>query len=334
MGYTAANACLRAVAQCDPIWVSTVKAFPTVALFGPVVLLRLMRRTEMLPPRRALLALTVTAVICQLFGNVVFQWALGVIGMALAVPLTLGTMIFGAALMGRIFLHEAVTFLMACSLVILVTAVGVLSAGAGDVAAVSRTALEKGPARSSASDMFDAPQATPLRVGHVMLGVGAACGSGVAYALLGVVIRSVVTNRMSVLMTLVMVTLVGVLTLGPASLGTLGLSGITSTAPDDFGFMMLAGIFNAVAFLALTKALQLVPVVYVNALNATQATMGALAGVWIFAEPSSWWLWLGVALTAVGLLLMRRPRRVPLPTARTEAADVSTAAAAPCGSDA
>jgi drug/metabolite transporter (DMT)-like permease len=164
-----------------------------------------------------------------------------------------------------------------------------------------------------------------------MLGVGAACGSGVAYALLGVVIRSVVTNRMSVLMTLVLVTLVGVLTLGPLSLGTLGLSGILSTEPEDFGFMMLAGVFNAVAFLALTKALQLVPVVYVNALNATQATMGALAGVMIFAEPSSWWLWLGVALTAVGLLLMRRPRRVPLNTVRTE---LTSAAAAPCGADA
>ena len=62
--------------------------------------------------------------------------------------------------------------------------------------------------------------------------------------------------------------------------------------------MILAGLFNAVAFLALTKSLQLVPVVYFNALNATQAAMGALAGIMLFAEPSTWLLWLGVAMTA------------------------------------
>ena len=79
-----------------------------------------------------------------------------------------------------------------------------------------------------------------------------------------------------------------------------------ATAPSDFWMMLLAGFFNAVAFLALTKSLQLAPLAYVNALNATQATMAAVAGVLIFAERSSPALWFGVALTAVGLLLMQR----------------------------
>jgi drug/metabolite transporter, DME family len=142
--------------------------------------------------------------------------------------------------------------------------------------------------------------------------VGAACSSGIAYALLGVVIRYAVTDKISILLTLVSVTLTGVITLGGVAFGRIGISGMLATVPSDFRMMLLAGFFNAMAFLALTKSLQLVPLVYVNALNATQATMAAVAGVLIFAERSSPALWFGIALTAVGLLLMQR-RKAPLP---------------------
>ena len=50
---------------------------------------------------------------------------------------------------------------------------------------------------------------------RVAAGVAAACVSGVAYALLGVVIRSVVTERISLSMTMVTVTLTGVVGLAP-----------------------------------------------------------------------------------------------------------------------
>ena len=50
--------------------------------------------------------------------------------------------------------------------------------------------------------------------------------------------------------------------------------------------MLAAGVCNTVAFIALTKSLQLTSIVYVNSLNATQATMAAIAGVFIFGEDS------------------------------------------------
>ena len=132
IGYTAANACLRAVADCDPVWVSCVKAFPTVVLFGPFLLVRLLKGLETFPHWQPMQALIVASLVCQLLGNVVFQWSLGVIGMALAVPLTLGAMIVGAAVMGRLILHEPVTITMAVSILILLSAVFVLSLGAGE----------------------------------------------------------------------------------------------------------------------------------------------------------------------------------------------------------
>jgi drug/metabolite transporter (DMT)-like permease len=82
-----------------------------------------------------------------------------------------------------------------------------------------------------------------------------------------------------------------------------------NTDLHDLDIMLRAGICNALAFLALTKALQLTSVVYFNALNATQATMAAIAGVLLFGEPLSPALATGIALTIAGLLLVRsRPR--------------------------
>jgi drug/metabolite transporter (DMT)-like permease len=68
--------------------------------------------------------------------------------------------------------------------------------------------------------------------------------------------------------------------------------------------MLGAGLCNTVAFISLTKSLQLTSVVWVNALSATQATLAALAGVLIFQEALSSYLALGVGLTVAGLLVL------------------------------
>jgi drug/metabolite transporter (DMT)-like permease len=255
-------------------------------------------------------ALVAVSIICQLFGNVVFQWSLGIVGMALAVPLTLGMMIVAGAMMGRVFLHESVTIPMAISTAVLILAMCVLSLGA-----------------SEASQTM-AREASGSSVWLVLAGVGAALGSGIAYALLGVVIRYAVTDRISILLTLVSVTLTGVVVLGAASFVRIGWRGMLATAPRDWAVMLLAGFFNAVAFLALTRSLQLVPVVYVNALNATQATMAAVTGVLLFAERSSWALWCGVGLTGIGLIFMQkrlvRPRVVRQDAERGTVSDPAT----------
>ncbi len=290
LGYTAANACLRAVSDCDAVWVSCVKAFPTVALLGPVLAVRLVRRVEWLPPPRQMLVLVAVAIQAQLCGNVLFQWSLGVVGMALAVPLALGTMILSGAALGRIVLHEPVTPRMALAMIALIGAIIVLSLGASEAARVITRA-----------DRVRSPQL-------VAAGVAAACLSGVAYALLSAAIRYAVRAALSIPMALVTVTLTGVISLGAVSWVRLGLPGLLETARGDFGIMLLAGLFNAAAFLALAKSLQLIPLVRVNALNATQATMAAVTGVVVFAERSSPTLWFGVALTALGLVMMRRER--------------------------
>jgi drug/metabolite transporter (DMT)-like permease len=300
IGYTAANTCLRAASDYDPIWVSAVKAVPTILFVGPWVLLLAARGRTVLPQTQVVVKLILAGLVGQLGGNVLFQWSLGVIGMALTVPLALGTIILGGALLGRVFLGEPLTIKTLISTLVLIVAIFVLSLGADDA---HRSVV--GPDVS-------------LDPWKLTRGVAAAAASGLAYSILGVVIRYGVTGRTTVSMTLCIISIVGIVSLGTGSLWRIGWEGMLATDGWDFQIMLLAGLFNAAAFLAITRAFQLASVVYVNALNTTQAAMAAVAGVFFFQESLSAELGLGILLTITGLLLMRNGRRSKPPRSSSD----------------
>lgn len=290
--YTAANAFLRSVKDCDPVWVSAVKAVPTVIFMAPWVAVLVWRSHRLYSSWQTLAGLAAAGLVGQLVGNVAFQWSLTRIGIALTVPLTLGGMIVSATILGRIFLYEPVTPRAAVSITILLAAICVLSLGASD-----------------AQQSVAKQDATLLQLAA---GAGAAILCGLVYSVLNVVIRYAVVRGTPLPTTLLTVSLMGMLSLGLVSWLRIGQAGMMATRPTDLALMLLAGVCNAAAFLALTKSLQLTSVVYVNALNATQATLAAIAGVAIFREAASPWLLLGIFLTVVGLGLMTTTRqRIP-----------------------
>jgi drug/metabolite transporter, DME family len=292
LGYTAANICLKAVSHCDPIWVSCVKAVPTVLLVGPWVLARGSKGERIIPPPHVFVAIILAGVFGQLVGNVAFQWSLGIVGLALEVPLTLGAMIVTGPLLGRIVLREPIVPRAALSMLLLIVAVAVLSLGAQSAPVMTHQARVP-------------THGTLLLAG----GIAAACLSGFAYAVLGVVIRYSVREHASLSTTLVTVGLVGIVGLGSLSWVRVGPDEIWATPWQDLEMMLLAGVCNAAAFLTLSKTLQLVPIVYVNALNASQAAMAFLAGALLFWEPITVPMIAGLLLTVVGLVLMRGGRQ-------------------------
>jgi drug/metabolite transporter (DMT)-like permease len=279
--YTCANAFLRAVHHCDPTWVSAIRAVPTVLIMSPVMGLMAARGQRVLPRPRVMLAVLAGGLVGQLVGNISFQWSLGEIGVALAVPLTLGGMIVSAAILGRTVLLEPITPRAALSLAILLTAIFVLSLGADDARRSVATSAA-GPWRLAA-------------------GVAAACLAGVAYSVLNVILRHCTTRGAPLPATLLIVSLAGSISLSALAWMRIGPQGILATTPSQLAIMLAAGVCNTVGFTALTKSLQLTNVVYVNALNATQATLAALAGVLLFQEALSPWLAAGVLLTIAGL---------------------------------
>lgn len=164
-----------------------------------------------------------------------------------------------------------------------------------------------------------------------MWAVLAACLSGFSYGLCGVVIRRCVTNRMSIAATLLPLSATGVIGLGATSVALLGPREVLTTAPGDLLAMVLAGLFNAVAFFAISAAYKRLSVVNVNLINASQCAMAAAAGVVLFSEPLTLSLGVGTLLTLLGLAIMasRRPTSpppvtTPLPEASGTEAEDST----------
>ena len=201
LAYSCSNVCLRWLAQCDPLLVSCIKAVPTLLFATALVLIGVSRGTTRWPRMPAFLGLAAVGVLAQLGGNGLFQWSMGEVGLALTVPLCAGTMIIAATILGRVWLGEGVTPRSAIALTILISAIGVLSLGA-----------ER------------APQLAELATADASISVGvrAACLSGVAYAILNVTIRRVVTGAMQMPVVLATVSSVGVVSLGLAGIARVG----------------------------------------------------------------------------------------------------------------
>ena len=136
-------------------------------------------------------------------------------------------------------------------------------------------------------------------------GIGAACLAGLAYSLANVVIRKAFAEQMPVATALSIMSVTGVVLLGGLSLrhgsGTLAAIGM-----ENLGAVALAGVFNAVAFYSIARALQLLSVIQANLICASQVAMSVACGMIFFGEPAGILQFCGIGLTIVGLLTMRR----------------------------
>lgn len=265
---------------------------------GSMIIWQRLRHACPLPGLRTLAALVVIGAMAQLGGNVGYQISLGIIGLALGTALTFGALIVGGAVVGWFWLGEHVSPRSAAAMALLIGAIALLclAAPAAQVSVATSTSL-----------------------GLLMAGVGGACASGLAYSLLGAMIRRLARTETPLPVTLFMISGCGFIGLGLFSFYRLGWSGISSTSWTDFRTMCGAGLFNAVAFVSLSKALERAPVVQVNAVNASQIAMAGLAGVIFFGEPASWPLVAGAILTVIGLALVQRSPAAEEPDAAVTA---------------
>ncbi|MCA9193821.1 MAG: DMT family transporter [Planctomycetales bacterium] len=286
--YTIANICLRQVVEVDPVWVSTIKALPTLVAALPLVALRALRNQSIFPDRSHVKWLVITGVCAQIFGNVTFQWSLSILGLAISVPMILGSMLIGGAIVGRVVLHEPVRHTTVVAIVFLLAGAVLLTRGA----------------QSTVSSQYE------LTFALVLLAAAGNIAAGIAYAFLGTVMRRSMQAGIPLVSTLLVLSTVGTILLSSWSVCRLGVNLLAVTSQTQFQTMLWAGIFNAVAFFLLAKALQHIPVLMVQILNASQAAMAAAAGWMLFDERLSAYVQAGLGVTAFGLILAGvRPRR-------------------------
>ncbi|MCA8984349.1 MAG: DMT family transporter [Planctomycetaceae bacterium] len=288
IGYTLANMALRQSARPGDfdwsIWVTAHKAVPATLLTWGLVCRNLLKRETALPSPRVMVPLTIAGLIMQFAGNLSFQYALGLIGLAMSVPITFALLLLSGAITSRAMLGEPITNRSALALTTLILAVAMLSVGAGDA---SRSVLQE------------------ATLTEISLGVFMAMLAGAGYGVSGVVIRRYV-RELPISATLVVFSTVGVVAIGALAVWRVPWEVLASTTLEETLVMQLAGIFNAVAFYCIGVSFRYLNVNQVNMINTTQIAMATLVGVIWFAEPLTPWLSLGVLLTIAGLYLMDR----------------------------
>ncbi len=292
--YTAANIALREAATDNnvdwAIWISALKSIPATLVAWGLVIYRGSQGLPSLPPRRLFLPLILTGLVMQFGGNVMLQWSFSMGGLALSVPLCFATLLATGALLGRIFLNEAITPRMFVSMIVLTAAIVVLSLGA----------------HQAEESVYEHMEHHTNSMATVALTIFVACFSGCAYGVGGAVIRGSVREKLSISATLVLISTTGFVALTGTALYRLGLSVIWETTAWQYLVMLIAGLMNAVAFFSIGAAMKYLTVTRVNLLNASQTAMAAFAGVLCFGEELTVWLLTGTALTIGGLFLMEK----------------------------
>jgi len=274
--------------ECDPFWVISGRELVATMLVGPWVAYRALRGWPTLPRGRTLRNILLVGVLIQVAGNVSFQWALGIVGLAVTVPAVFAVSITSGAALGRTVLGERVSVRSAAAMALPLASLGLLAVGAEAVGQSIAKTGAIGPA-------------------VIALGVAAAGLAGGVYSLLNIVIRHSVTRTTLPCAVAFLVPLTGVVSVGPIALLRSGLPALSSDSFEQILLMAAAGFFNIIGFLAFIHGLQRTTVVYANAVNASQVAMAAVAGMAIFAEPSNPWLVLGVGLTIIGIVWIDRP---------------------------
>ncbi len=288
--YTLANSFLRELSmQIDPVLVAATKAACTAVVVWPIGLFFHYRGMALLPPLKGLLWMLFAAIQVQLLGGVMLQIALGILGMAMTVPIYMGAMVVSTAVLGRIVLNEPLTKMLSLSLLILIVSVFVLCLGAED----AHAKVNENPSLVVGGSSF-------------VVGVLAAISTGLSYAVLGVTIRGVF-RRYSVpeYAPILVVASVGTVMLGGWSLLTRGGWETLCTADTSYLLaMVMAGVANAFGFLCLAKSLKLLPAVYVNSINVSQVAIAAVVGVLWFQELLSASLLIGLSIMLLGFWLL------------------------------
>lgn len=278
LSYAAMNLCLRAVSiQVDPLVATLVRGAPMLLLaWGTVVAQRQVRQVTRLD-WRVILALMLVALILSVAGNASYQMGLTYGGLTITVPVAAGAALWGGALGGWWLMRESVSPKSIAGLLLLVVSLPLLVSGGGG------------------------------GLGPIWLGALAATIAGLSYGGGNVLLRrTMVSHDVTQPLALAVISTTGLIATAALVQARQGLTAIVELDPLLLTWLLIAGLFNAVATVALLRALALLPVARVGALGALQTALSALGGVLIFAEPLTASIALGLALSLIGAVLSQR----------------------------
>jgi drug/metabolite transporter (DMT)-like permease len=289
LGYTATYLCLRAAAvQVDPLVAAFFRSVPLLVAAWTMLLRQRQVGSAGItawPGWRAIWPLIAVGLIFNVSGNATFQAALGIAGLTISAPVSGGAVLWGSALGGWWLLRERITLVPALGLLLLLASLPLLTTGGGG------------------------------GTGPVWLGAIAAAVAGLSFGGGNVIMRHTVMRRgFSQGLMLAPITTTGLLSLLVLILARHGLSAFAGLDAPTLGWLLVAGCFNVVGLVSVSRALALLPAARVGALGVLQTGLSSAGGILLFSEPLNPAVGIGLLLSLIGAILSQRRRR-PSPAA-------------------
>ena len=318
--YAASNVVLRQLTQfeVDIDWFLCFKEATGVAILLPWIIFRLFQGRYRWVSKRLLLYILIGSVFCQLVGARLHMLGFAVLGLVIAVPLIQSSTMLGTAYLGRYFLGDPLSRRRKIAMGILIVAVILLSIGK-EMAASTETSF-----------------------GIFLLVAAGTVVAGGAYSIYVVILRYAARrfwgteddvwasfrfsqwvgydfpknppqrlySPMPVTLAMLIVLGVGILTFGSCLYWRQGLDGFTDVPPIAWKLVPITGLCNMIGFFFQIHGLRLTTAVQASLIAVSQIIVLSLIGMVFFDEPTNILVWIGLTLTAYGVVLSAKPEKV------------------------
>jgi len=291
--YSFSNVCLRQLGDIDTDqrWTIFIKECVSIGCLTPLILYWSIRRQYHWPALRWVVYILFGGFCCQYIGSRLHLHAFAVIGLLVSVPLIqAATMVFSAAV-GRGFLGERISGRCLSAMIIMLSAMGFLIFGP------SKPVTEQSAQLQTTNTLVIAGLGTVL--------------AGLAYSVHVVCIRVARQKReMPVTLIALLVTGIGAVIFGFEFLRDNGwrISAFWEGVPTGTWQLIIAsGFLNLIGFLLQITGLRYTMVARSQMIAVAQIVIGTLFGVFFFKELTNGMIWIGVALTVVGIFIVSTP---------------------------
>lgn len=273
----------------NPDWIFCVKESVPVLISFPIILTMTVRGKYAWPSLRAVVLVLIAGFFNDFIGGRFRIWTFAVLGLVLSNPLIQISTILVSLLLGAFFLRERISIKKWIATVVFIIAVILISA--------SRTGMQ-----SLLKDSFLSR--------NIGWGISLALLTGVGYALFYVIMRNVAGKKsenepasIPVTLPMFLVCGIGTLTGGGFFVADESVHAFFTQPATCWIYGLSAGVAEMAAFILLNIGLRYASASKVSMIAVSQLIFLTFLGRFVFHEPTNLLVWIGVALTCVGIFL-------------------------------
>ena len=275
--------------RANPDWIFCVKESVAVLTTLSIILILTAQRKFSWPSPRVIALVLIAGFFNEFFGGRLRIWAFAALGLVLANPLIQISTILTTLLLGAAFLREKISAKKWAAFGIFVVALLLIS--------ISQTGMEP--------LIEDTSHGTDIERGMIYVFL-----SGLGYTIFYLTMRKIsrkesedAPTAFPATLAVCLVCSVGVFTGGWSFLEQEGARAFLTPSAGCWGFGLAAGIAEMAAFFLLNVGLRYATASKVAMIAVSQLIFLTLLGQFLFHEPTNLYVWIGLALTGVGIIM-------------------------------